>query len=112
MSDRRPAPLAWYAQRLKDKVVFITGASSGIGAAAMRVSAAEGAVVVGTARRTERVEAQAAALRAEGLRAHAAFCDVRDEDSVRAAIETVVAAHGRLDGAFNNAGVLGCGLPL
>jgi NAD(P)-dependent dehydrogenase (short-subunit alcohol dehydrogenase family) len=112
MSYRRPAPLTWFAERLKDKVVFITGASSGIGAAAMRLFAAEGAVVVGTARRTEQIEALAASLRAEGLRAHAAFCDVCAEGSVREAIDAVVAVHGRLDGAFNNAGVLGSGLEL
>ena len=105
MSDRNP-------QRLKDKVVFITGASSGIGAAAMRLFAAEGAVVVGSARRTERVEALAASLRAEGLRTYAAFCDVREEESVRAAINEVVAKHGRLDCAFNNAGIIGSGLEL
>jgi NAD(P)-dependent dehydrogenase (short-subunit alcohol dehydrogenase family) len=112
MSHPSPEPLTWVGARLKGKVVFITGASSGIGAAAMRLFAAEGAVVVGAARRTERVEALAAALRAAGLQAHGVPCDVRAEDSVRAAIDAVVAAHGRLDGAFNNAGVLGCGLPL
>ncbi len=112
MNYRSPEPLTWFAERLKDKVVFITGASSGIGAAAMRLFAAEGAVVVGAARRTERVEPVAAALREEGLQAHTAFCDVREEDSVRAAIDDVVTAHGRLDCAFNNAGIIGSGLDL
>jgi A-factor type gamma-butyrolactone 1'-reductase (1S-forming) len=109
---RNLEPLTWFGERLKDKVVFITGASSGIGAAAMRLFASEGAVVVGASRRTEQAEVLAAALRKEGLRAHAAFCDVREEDSVRTAINNVVAEHGRLDCAFNNAGILGSGLEL
>jgi A-factor type gamma-butyrolactone 1'-reductase (1S-forming) len=104
--------MANYTERLKGKVAFIAGASSGIGAAAMRVFAAEGAVVVGAARRMERVEALAAALREEGLQAHSALCDVREEDSVRVAISDVVTRHGRLDCAFNNAGIIGCGLDL
>jgi NAD(P)-dependent dehydrogenase (short-subunit alcohol dehydrogenase family) len=99
-------------ERLMGKVAFITGASSGIGAAAMRVFAAEGAIVVGAARHSERVEALVATLRQDGLQAHSELCDVREEDSVRAAIEAVVAKHGRLDCAFNNAGIIGCGLDL
>lgn len=112
MSYRSPEPLTWYGERLKGKVAFITGASSGIGAAAMRLFAAEGAVVVGTARRMEQIEALASGLRREGLRAYGAFCDVREEDSVRAAINKVVTEHGRLDCAFNNAGIIGSGLDL
>ena len=108
----KPEPPTWFGQRLKDKVTFITGASSGIGAAAMRLFAAEGAVTVGAARRTDQIEALAGVLRNEGLRADAVFCDVREEDSVRAAINSVIAKHGRLDCAFNNAGVLGSGLEL
>jgi NAD(P)-dependent dehydrogenase (short-subunit alcohol dehydrogenase family) len=99
-------------RRLEGKVALITGASSGIGAAAMRIFAAEGAVVVGAARRMDRMEALAASLRGEGLQADASFCDVREENSIRAAISRVVAKHGRLDCAFNNAGVIGCGLDL
>ena len=98
--------------RLSGKRALVTGASSGIGAAAMRLFAAEGAVTVGAARRTDQIEALAAGLRNDGLRADAVFCDVREEDSVRAAIHSVIAKHGRLDCAFNNAGVLGSGLEL
>jgi A-factor type gamma-butyrolactone 1'-reductase (1S-forming) len=100
------------SQRLAGKVAFITGASSGIGAAAMQLFAAEGALVVGAARRMDRLEALAATLRGVGLQADATFCDVREEDSVRTAINRVVAKHGRLDCAFNNAGVIGSGLNL
>lgn len=78
----------------------------------MRLFAAEGAVVIGAARRTDQTEALAADLRKDGLRADAVFCDVREEDSVRTAIHEVLTRHGRLDCAFNNAGVLGSGLEL
>ena len=108
----KPEPRAWLGERLKDKVTFITGASSGIGAAAMRLFASEGAVVFGASRRTDQIEALAASLRKEGLRADAVFCDVREEDSVRAAINEIITRHGRLDCAFNNAGILGSGLEL
>jgi NAD(P)-dependent dehydrogenase (short-subunit alcohol dehydrogenase family) len=100
------------AGRLADKVVFVTGASSGIGAAAVRRFAAEGAIVVGGSRRTDRIGALTAALVDEGLRASALACDVRDEASVAAAIAAVVARHGRIDGAFNNAGVGGGHRPI
>ncbi len=98
--------------RLADRVIFVTGASSGIGAAAVRRFAAEGAIVVGGSRRTDRIEALAAELVGEGLRASAVACDVRDETSVAEAIAAVVAQHGRLDGVFNNAGVGGAHEPL
>ncbi len=98
--------------RLEGKIAFITGASSGIGAAAMRLFATEGAVVVGAARRMDRMEALAADLRDAGLQADAIYCDVRDESSVRAAVSQVVAWHGRIDCAFNNAGIIGSGLDL
>jgi NAD(P)-dependent dehydrogenase (short-subunit alcohol dehydrogenase family) len=109
MTYLNPPPLQFSANRLAGRVVFVTGASSGIGAAAARLFAREGATVVAAARRIDRTESLAAALRDQGLRASAVLCDVRDEDSVRAAIAATVAEHGRLDGAFNNAGVGGAG---
>jgi NAD(P)-dependent dehydrogenase (short-subunit alcohol dehydrogenase family) len=98
--------------RLEGRIAFITGASSGIGAAAMRLFATEGAVVVGAARRMDRMEAVVADLRDAGLQADAILCDVREESSVRAAVSQVVARHGRIDCAFNNAGIIGSGLDL
>jgi len=50
MSYATPEPLKFFANRLAGRVVFVSGASSGIGAAAMRLFAAEGGIVVGAAR--------------------------------------------------------------
>ncbi|MBU4039280.1 MAG: SDR family oxidoreductase [Alphaproteobacteria bacterium] len=111
MSYQNPPPLAWAGARLKDRVVFVTGAASGIGAAAVRRFAAEGASVVAASRRADPIEALAAELRGEGLPVAAVTCDVRDETSVEAAIAFTVARFGRLDGAFNNAGVGGVRAP-
>lgn len=111
MTYQSPPPLAWAGARLKDRVVFVTGAASGIGAAAVRRFAEEGARVVAASRRADRIEALAAELRAEGYPVSSVVCDVRDDASVKAAIDAVVAEHGRLDGAFNNAGLGGVRRP-
>src|SRR6185437_5339735 len=72
-------PLTWAGQRLKDRVIFVTGAASGIGAAAVRRFAAEGAEVVAASRRADRLETLAGELRAAGLPVSAVVCDVRDD---------------------------------
>jgi NAD(P)-dependent dehydrogenase (short-subunit alcohol dehydrogenase family) len=103
----RPAPLQIGTRRLEGKTILIFGASSGIGADAARRFAAEGASVVVAARRRDRLEALVAELRADDAQAEAVAVDVTDEDAVRAAVQTTVDRFGRLDGAFNNAGLLG-----
>lgn len=104
MPYNHPPKIAQTFNRLDGKVILVTGASSGIGEAAARLFAAEGAKVVCAARRTERLEALAAELAEQGLHAMAATCDVTDETSVADTVQKTVAAYGRLDGAFNNAG--------
>ena len=87
---------------LAGKVVFITGASRGIGAAAGRLFAREGAAVVLAARSTDTLEKIVAGIRADGGTADAVALDLADRVSVRAAVDRAGELHGRLDGAFNN----------
>ncbi|QTE29739.1 SDR family NAD(P)-dependent oxidoreductase [Pengzhenrongella sicca] len=87
---------------LTGKVVLITGASRGIGAAAARLFAQEGAAVVLAARSTDAIERLSTAIRAAGGVADAVTVDLADRASIRAAVDRVEELHGRLDGAFNN----------
>ncbi|GAB2837338.1 SDR family NAD(P)-dependent oxidoreductase [Lentzea nigeriaca] len=87
---------------LTGKVVFITGASRGIGAAAARLFASEGAAVVLAARGTDALDRIVAEIRDGGGVADAVTLDLSDRASVRAAVDRVEQLHGRLDGAFNN----------
>ncbi|MFI7400997.1 SDR family NAD(P)-dependent oxidoreductase [Streptomyces sp. NPDC049541] len=91
---------------LTGKVVLITGASRGIGAAAARLFASEGAAVVLAARSTGALDAIVADIRAEGGAADAVPLDLADRASIRAAVDHVEKLHGRLDGAFNNGAVI------
>lgn len=87
---------------LKDQVAVITGASSGIGAAAARALAAEGMVVVLAARSVDKLQALAAEL---GDRALVVATDVGDEAQVQRLFDAVKTRFGGLDLLFNNAGV-------
>ncbi|WP_328858738.1 SDR family oxidoreductase [Williamsia herbipolensis] len=91
---------------LAGKVIFITGASRGIGAAAARLFAAEGASVVLAARSTDALERIVAEIRADGGVADAVTVDLAEAASIRAAVGRVADLHGRLDGAFNNGGIV------
>lgn len=88
-----------------NKVALVTGAGSGIGLATARAFAEAGASVVLADMQEEAVRAASEELMAGGLEALAVRCDVADEQQVAAMIELTVSTFGRLDAAYNNAGV-------
>lgn len=87
---------------LKDKVIFLTGGSCGIGRDCAKAYADEGAKLIIAARDREGVEAVAAELGSEHL---GAVCDVTRDAEVKAAIEKALKHFGRLDAVHNNAGI-------
>ncbi|MDF0750475.1 SDR family oxidoreductase [Marinobacter sp. 71-i] len=90
----------------QQKVVLITGASSGIGEATARVLAKEGARVVLGARRTDRLEAITNDIRQGGGTAIFQALDVADPQSVKRFVEFAQGEYGRVDVLFNNAGIM------
>jgi len=98
-------------ERLNGKVAIITGASAGIGRAAAKLFAAEGAKVVVGARRKEELDTLVAEIVAAGGKAVALAGDVRSEEYARALVALAVQRYDRLDIAFNNAGIMGEGGP-
>jgi NAD(P)-dependent dehydrogenase (short-subunit alcohol dehydrogenase family) len=90
------------ASLLEDKVAFVSGAGRGIGAAAARLFAREGARVLLAARTENQLKAVTDEIRAAGGTADHVLCDLAVPDSVRAAVDRAVALFGRLDVAFNN----------
>ncbi len=92
---------------LKDKTIIITGASSGIGAAAALLFAQEGANVVLGARREVELNTLVGQIRQSNGKAACLAGDVQDEDYALALVELAEQRFGGLDGAFNNAGMMG-----
>lgn len=88
--------------RLKDKIIFLTGGSEGIGWDCAKAYANEGAQVIICARKGELAEKQARLLgdKHKGIR-----CDVSNENEVKSAIDLIMDTYGRLDVIHNNAGI-------
>lgn len=91
---------------INGKVIVITGASSGLGEAAARHLAAEGASVVLAARRTERIESLAEKIKSDGGDALAITTDVTVRDEVTNLVDKTVEKLGRIDVMVNNAGMM------
>ncbi|MBL4636609.1 MAG: SDR family oxidoreductase [Kofleriaceae bacterium] len=94
-------------KQLQGKTVIITGASSGIGEAAARLFAAEGANVVLGARRHSKLEQLVSELCDQGLQAVFLAGDVGNEDYAQALVAHAINVYGGLDASFNNAGTMG-----
>jgi hypothetical protein len=92
-------------QRFLGKVVLITGATSGIGRAAAEQFAAEGGKVAFCGRRINLGQTVEAGIRSRGGEATYIHADVRDESQVKFFIDQTVHKYGKLDVAFNNAGI-------
>ncbi|QIG45267.1 glucose 1-dehydrogenase [Nocardioides anomalus] len=91
---------------LQDKVAFVSGAGRGIGAAAARLFAREGAAVLLAARTEAELAAVTDDLQAGGAEAAYVVCDLADPGGVAAAVQAAVDRFGRLDLAFNNGAAL------
>lgn len=96
-------------KNITDKVVLITGASSGIGEATAYLLAQNGAKVVLGARRTEKLEQIAARIAKEGGTADVRTLDVTKRDDVAAFVKFAQEKYGRVDVLFNNAGIMPLG---
>ncbi|WCE05699.1 SDR family oxidoreductase [Pseudoxanthomonas sp. JBR18] len=91
---------------IEDKVILITGGSTGIGAETARLLAARGAKVAIAARRKQKLDTVVDEITAQGGSAKAYALDVTDKNQVEATVAAVVADFGKLDVLINNAGLM------
>jgi NADP-dependent 3-hydroxy acid dehydrogenase YdfG len=91
---------------IKNKIVVVTGASSGLGEATARLLSAQGATVVLGARRADRLQALAKEIEAGGGKALALETDVTRREQVKALVDAAVQTYGRIDVMINNAGLM------
>ncbi len=96
--------------RLQDKIAVITGGNSGVGAAAAKLFAAEGAAVVITARREAALEKIAGEIKEAGGQVLAISTDISKPEDPERLMQTVMEKFGRIDILVNNAGILEEGL--
>ena len=89
---------------LKNKVVLITGASSGFGEDAAKLFAKEGCKVILAARRLDRLQTLAAEIQSKGGEALAVPVDVNERAEIEVMVQTALDLYGRIDILFNNAG--------
>lgn len=94
------------SDNIAGKIIVITGASSGMGAAAAQHLAEQGASVILGARRADRIEALAAEITEAGGKATSVVTDVTKREDVRRLVDKAVEAYGRIDVLINNAGVM------
>ncbi|MGC2353422.1 MAG: SDR family oxidoreductase [Candidatus Udaeobacter sp.] len=94
------------SNKIRGKVVVITGASSGLGEAAARLLSAQGATVVLGARRSDRLQSLADELSGSGGKALAVATDVTHRNQVKRLVDTAAQKFGRVDAMINNAGIM------
>ena len=96
--------------RLENKVAVITGGNSGVGEATAKLFAKEGARLVISARRVDKLDSVAEDIKAAGGEVLAVGCDISKVDEVNSLIDAAVKQYGKIDILVNNAGVLEEGL--
>src|SRR5260370_18684195 len=91
--------------RLKSKIALITGAGTGVGRACMKLSAAEGAKVVGVSRTKSNLDETLAQVKAAGGQGQVVAADLSKPDGAEKAVAEAVNTFGRIDILVNSAGV-------
>lgn len=97
---------------LKGKSLIVTGGAFGIGRAAVLAAAEQGARLIVADVQEDGGEAVCAEIRAAGGEARFVRADMTQESDIRAMVDAAVDTYGRLDGAFNNAGISNANIPL